>query len=55
VAQRNHVGLAIRAFLRLESYRIRTGVSWFEANTSIVRDAIRAYLTHPLYVSVSTA
>jgi hypothetical protein len=55
VAQRNHIGLAIRAFLRLESYRIRTGVSWFEAKASIVRDAIRTYLTHPLYVSVSTA
>jgi putative transposase len=55
VAQRNHIGLAIRAFLRLESYRIRTGVSWFEAKASIVRDAIRTYLTNPLYVSVSTA
>ncbi len=55
VAQRNHIGLAIRAFLRLESYRLSTGVSWFEAKASIVREAIRLYLTNPLYATVSTA
>lgn len=54
-AQRNHIGMAIRAFLRLESHRVRTGVSWFEAKTSIIRGAIRAYLDQPLYVLVSTA
>jgi len=55
VAQRNHIGLAIRAFLRLESHRVRTGVSFFDAKASIVRDAIRSYLTNPLYVKISTA
>ena len=29
-SQRNHVGLALRAFLRLESHCFRAGVSWFE-------------------------
>lgn len=29
-AQRNHIGLAIRAFLRLE-HLLTTGISWFEA------------------------
>ena len=54
LAQRNHVGFALRAFLRLECHRLQTGVSWFEAKRSIVRDAIRAYLARPLYL-LSTA
>lgn len=55
VAQRNHIGFAIRAFLRLECHRLATGVSWFEAKASIVREAIRAYLAHPRYMLPSTA
>ena len=55
VAQRNHIGLAIRAFIRLEAYRLRTGISWFEAKTSIIRDAVRAYLAHPSITLCSTA
>jgi len=55
IAQRNHIGLALRAFLRLESHRIRTGVSWFEAKTAIVREAVRAYLANPLYTEIATA
>ena len=54
-AQRNHIGLALRAFLRLESHRLRTGVSWFEAKTAIVREAVRAYLANPLYTEIATA
>jgi hypothetical protein len=54
-AQRNHIGLALRAFFRLEVHRLRTGVSWFEAKTAIVREAVRAYLAHPLYTQTSTA
>lgn len=54
--QRNHIGLAIRAFVRLEVHRLRTGVSWFEAKTKIIRDAIRSYLSAPEYtLSASTA
>jgi hypothetical protein len=30
-SQRNHIGLALRAFIRLEWHRYRSGVSWFEA------------------------
>ena len=48
-AQRNHIGLAIRAFVRLEWHRWSTGMSWFEAKTRIVRDAVRRYLEAPLY------
>lgn len=54
-AQRNHIGFALRAFLRLECHRLHTGTSWFEAKTSIVRDAVRAYLAQPRYTSLSTA
>lgn len=48
-AQRNHVGLAIRAFLRLEVHCFRLGVSWVAAKASIVRDAVRAYLADPWF------
>jgi putative transposase len=46
-SQRNHIGLAIRAFLRLELARLKTERSWFESKTSIVREAVRAYLAAP--------
>jgi len=49
IAQRNHIGLALRAFLRLEYHRLQTGISWFETKTSIIREAVRAYLANPLY------
>ena len=54
-AQRNHIGCAIRAFLRFEQHRIVTGVSWWEAKTEIIRHAVRSYLTHPRYTLTSTA
>ena len=55
VSQRNHIGLAIRAFVRLEVYRSQTGISWFEAKTGIIRSAIRLYLAHPTITLGSTA
>ncbi len=54
-AQRNHIGLALRAFLRLEIHCYQKGISWFEAKTSIIREAVRAYLSKPLYTLNSTA
>ena len=48
-ARRNHVGMAIRAFLRLERHFYATRVSWYEAKARIVRGAIRAYIAKPLY------
>jgi putative transposase len=48
-AQRNHVGMAIRAFLRLERHFYATGISWYEAKARIVRGAVRAYIANPLY------
>lgn len=54
-AQRNHIGCAIRAFVRLEYHRFTTGVSWFEAKAQIIRSALRVYLAKPLYRLPSTA
>ena len=55
IAQRNHIGLAIRAYLRLEAHRLHTSISWFEAKTSIIREAIRAYLAQPSITLCPTA
>ena len=55
IAQRNHIGLALRAFLRLERYCFSNGISWFEAKTNIIRDAVRTYLAEPIYTLNPTA
>ena len=49
-AQMNHIALSIRAFVRLEVHRLRTGVSWYEAKTAIIRESVRHYLKRPLYI-----
>ncbi len=54
-AWRNHIGLCLRAFLRLESHCYHTGLTWFEAKTAIIRDAVRHYLAHPRYSLIPTA
>ena len=54
--QRNHIGCALRAFVRLEYHRFKTGVSWFAIKHGIVRDALRRYLAKPLYqLPIATA
>lgn len=53
--QRNHIGLALRAFVRLAYHRWVTGVSWFTAKWAIIRSAVRQYLAEPLYRLPSTA
>ncbi len=47
VAQLNHIGFALRAFLRLERYCVKRGISWFQAKHEILRDAVRTYLKDP--------
>jgi putative transposase len=47
IKQRNHILLALRAYLRLETHRLQTGISWYQAKFEIVRGAIRDYLAHP--------
>jgi putative transposase len=39
----------------LEIHCYQKGISWFEAKTSIIREAVRAYLAKPLYTLNSTA
>jgi len=51
----NHINLCLRAFLRIESHCYHQGISWFEAKTSIIRSAVRAYLANPLYSLIPTA
>ena len=55
VAQLNHISCSIRAFIRLEVHRLKTGVSWYKAKLSIIRDAIRTYLTNPTFTLTPTA
>ncbi len=52
---RNHIGLCLRAFLRIESHCYHKGISWFEAKTSIIRAAVRAYIVNPGYSLIPTA
>jgi putative transposase len=54
-AWRNHICLCLRAFLRLESHCYRRGISWYKAKTSIIREAVRAYVAHPIYSLIPTA
>ena len=54
-AQRNHIGMAIRAFVRLEWHRVRTGIGWGMAKEGIIRHAIRSYLARPWYCLPPTA
>jgi len=48
-AQTRHISNALRAFTRLECHRLYTGLSWYEAKITIIREAIRTYLAQPLY------
>ena len=45
-AQRNHIRMALQAFVRLEVHRRRTGVSWYAAKADIIRSALRGYLPY---------
>ena len=54
-AQRNHIDLALCAYLRLEYHRWRTRLYIFNIKLDIIRDAIRLYLAHPIYCLPSTA
>ena len=48
--QRAHIMMAIRAFLRFEIHRIRTGISWFETKWNIIRNAVNQFIRNPIYV-----
>ena len=46
-AQRNHIGLALRAYIRLEWHRWHTRLSIFNAKLDIIREAVRLVLGSP--------
>ena len=46
-AQKRHIILSVRAFVRLEAHRLHSGLSWYAAKAGIVREAIRDYLARP--------
>lgn len=54
-AIKGHLQLGLRAFLRLQVHRLRSGVSWYEAKWQIIRLAIRFCPAHPTYTIDSTA
>lgn len=54
-AQRCHILLSVRAFVRLEAHRLRTGISGYAAKADIVREAIRLYLQKPTIQLAPTA
>jgi len=46
-SQRAHIMFSLRAFLRLELQRVKSGISWFESAMKIRRMAVTAYLNNP--------
>ncbi len=54
-SQRNHIGLALRAYVRLELHRWKTRISICASKLDIIRLAVRHYLAHPTYLIPSTA
>jgi len=48
-SQRAHIMFALRAFLRLEAERLRTGISWFESKRGIIRPAISEHIKYLNY------
>ena len=54
-AQKCHILLPLRAFVRLEAHRLRTGISGCAAKADIIREAIRLYLRQPSITLEPTA
>lgn len=55
IAQRNHIGLALRAYVRLEFHRWQSRLPILDAKLNIIRQALRCYLAQPYLVLPSTA
>jgi putative transposase len=54
-AQKCHILLSLRAFVRLEAHRLLTGISGYAAKTNLIREAIRLYLRQPTITLEATA
>ena len=54
-AQKCHILLSLRAFVRLEVHRLQTGISGYAAKANLIREAIRLYLQQPTILLEPTA
>ena len=54
-AQKCHIVLSLRAFVRLKAHRLQTGISGHAAKASLIREAIRLYLQRPAIILGPTA
>jgi putative transposase len=54
-AQKCHILLSLRAFVRLEAHRLKTGISGYAAKAGLIREAIRLYLRQPNITLEATA
>jgi putative transposase len=54
-AQKCHIVLSLRAFVRLEAHRLQTGISGYAAKAGLIREAIRLYLRQPTITLEATA
>ena len=53
--QKNHLLLCLRAFLRLEANRLKTGLSWYQAKANLLLDAIKSARTKHCFALTPTA
>jgi hypothetical protein len=49
IVQRGHIFLSLLAFLRLETQRLHTGISWYESKRSIHRTATSRFISQPTF------
>ena len=54
-AQKCHILLSLRAYVRLEPNRLKTGASGYAAKAGVVREATRQYLRRPTMQLETTA
>ena len=54
-AQKCHIVLSLRAFVRLEAHRLQTGISGYAAKAGLIREAVRLYLQKPTILLQATA
>ena len=49
IVQRGHIFLSLLAFLRLETQRLNTGISWYESKRLITRTATSLFISKPTF------
>ena len=47
--QRGHILLSLLAFLRLESYHLKSGISWYKSKRQIHRSATSLFIANPTF------